>query len=641
MTVTVSRAEHRYGEFAEITLGADDDVVIDFRYDSASKAPSPNGERGIRLSVSAASSGAGVDGQISLGDSLTIDASTQVAAWATATQFWASETSGNHPRRSTGATGHRIYLSHRPSGDLRALATLEDAPRVGVKATLAEGFRKILEPLSLHDAASLALAPADFDLIETGDPLTLDATGGYTGITAGTTYYAIKNTGGSTYIKLATSPANAAAGTAVSITGSGDATDIRLDYPIIVSDGDGLSVQPEHPQADEITVGATSTASRLRLDGNAEIIGEGWDINIDIGGVSQVRRVASIDYEFAASGRTFDGFAYNAATKAFTAADAGDFRGIEGEDRVVVTDAGGYKGVAEGASYDIAIESGVSRTFKLTDPANSGAVVTLANISLAISAASVSENTLTTSSAADYALLKTGDRLDFTNNGGFEGINTANAYFLIKTSTDNVFKIATSRANAIAGTASAFSGSGTPANIAVQTGNISDFRLQQSRRSKYYDLNEAFTAAPPAGSRVRPVDGQHIGELEAIVETATAATTTLLPLKDYNSSISAAHDIDFKNEIRDIASVDATAKTVTLTNALDEAPEAGDLIEFAHRTEAFEAATEITVAAGGTKKFATIDYPIAALRFAGSGSGSNTSTVRIAACYIPSIRERN
>ena len=639
MAVTVSRAEHRYGEFAEITLGASDDVVIDFRYDSASRAPSPNGERGIRLSVSAASSGAGVTGQISLGDALAIDDSTQIAAWATATQFWATEASGNHPRRSTGDTGHRIYMRHGPSGDLRAITTLEDAPRVGVKAVLAEGFRKIIAPLSLADSTELALSPEDFALLSTGDALTVDATGGYTGLTAGTTYYAIKGTGGSTFIELATSAANAAAGTAVTISGSGSATAIRLDRPLTVSDGDALSVQPEHPQSDEITVAATSTASRLRLAGNSEIIAEGWDLNIDIGGVSQVRRVAEIDYEFAASGETFSGFAYNSGDQEFTAADAGDFRGIEGEDRVIVSDAGGFKGVTEGASYDPAHLDGNSRTFQL---AQNGTAISLSAITLAISAASTTDNTFTTSNATDYALLKTGDRLDFSNNGGYEGINVSSDYFLIKTSTANVFKIATSKANAVAGTAAAFSGSGTPANVAVTTGTIADFRITQTRRSKYYDLDEAFTAAPTAGSRVRPVDGLHIAELSAVVETTTAATTTILPLKDFNSSISASHDVDIDNELRKIASngVNATAKTVTLATALDDAPEAGDLVTFGHRQKAFEDAAEITVAAGGTKKLATIDYPIAAIRFAGSGSGTNTSTVRIAACYIPSIRER-
>ena len=638
MAATVNRVTHQYSDFAEITLAGGDEVVVDFRFEGASKSPSPNLERGIRVSVQGAASGTGVTGQVSLGDSVYIEDRTQIAAWATSTQFWATETSGSHPRRSA-ATDDRIYLRHDASGDVRAVTTLEDADRVGVKAVISEAFRKILAPLSVHDSQSLALEGDDFALVSTGDAVTVDATGGYTGITAGSTYYIIKSSGGSTYVKLATSAANAAAGTALTLSGTGTATDIRLDLPITVANGAAVSVSPERSLQSDLTVASGSTASRLRLNGPAFEVKEGYDLNVDVSSVSQVRRVATVGYEFGQSGETFEGFAYNSGDKTFTAASDGDYRGIEGSDRVIVSNAGGFKGVTAGASYDVANPEGAGATFQLADPANSGAIVALTAIDLNVSAVDVTANTFTASVAADYDALATGDRVSLTNNGGYEGINAANDYFLIKTSTDNVFKLATSRANAIAGTAINFSGSGTPANLDFETGTIGDLRISQTTRREYFDLTEPFTAAPTADADVHVVDGSHIAELAAVVETTTAATTTVLPLKVYDSTISGDHDVHFEGALRDLASVDAAAKTVTLTTALSEAPQAGELISFEHRTTAFSNESDITAAANASAA-ATIDYPIAALRFIGTGTGNQTATIRLAATYLPEIRER-
>lgn len=633
MTAQITRTSSAHGDFTTITLQPNDDVVINFTGNAERKSATPNQEHGVHVRVDAHAS-VGVNGSHALGDSLAVDEEDRVAAWATSTAFWVN---GSLSPWSGIGTRH-AYLRHIPSDDVRRVNAF-DVP--AGKVTLAEAFRRIITPLSVSTSANqLLLAQADVDLISTGDAITVDATGGVGGLTAGTTYYAIKVTTGSVGIKLATSAANASAGTAISLTSEGTAADVRIDLPLTVEDGQALRLHGEDP-GHSFTIQAQSTAKQIRLDGGADrVVGAHWDLEIAIGSVNEVRRVEAVDTVYHAQGRSFTGLSYNAAERRFTAASAGDYRGIEGVGVLVVLDNGGYTNLNVGDAFDVEDPLGNARSFKLQD---GGSDIALTAATIRASSVSVANDTITVNSADAAALanLATGARMTTANNGGFGGIgNDGAAHYLIKTDTANVIKLATSRANAEAGTAVDITGTGTGSNVRFTTGNAGDMVLSQAAHSFGYTLTEPFSAAPAEGAAVHVVGGDSLGQVTAKVETATAATTTIIPLVSYDSKISAAHDLLIGGALRDIASVDATAKTVTLSNALAAAPVPGELVGFGHTTTEFISNAAITVASGGAAKEITIEHPISALRFTGTGSGTNRATVRVAGVWIPAPQER-
>ena len=633
MTAQITRTSAAHGDFTTITLQPNDDVVIHFTGNAERKSASPNQERGVHVRVDAHAS-VGVNGSHGLGDSLAIDDEDRVAAWATSTAFWVN--GSLDPWNSIGS--RHQYLRHIPSDDVRRVSAFDASAG---KVTLSEAFRRIITPLSVSTSANqLLLAQADVDLISTGDAITVDAAGGVGGLTAGTTYYAIKVTTGSVGIKLATSAANASAGTAISLTSEGTAADVRIDLPLTVEDTQALRLHGEDP-AHSFTIRAASTAKQIRLSAGADrVVGQHWDLEVRIGSVDEVRRVESVDTVYHAQGRTFTGLAYNSGSRAFTAASAGDYRGIEGVGVLVVLNNGGYTNLNVGDAFDVEDPQGASRTFKLQD---GGADITLTSGSISASAVSVANDTITVASAdaAKLANLATGTRMVTANNGGFGGIgNDGSAHYLIKTDTATVFKLATSKANAEAGTAVSITGTGTATNVRFTTGTVGDMVLSQAEHSFGYTLTEPFSAAPAEGAAVHVVAGESLGQVTARVETATAATTTIIPLVDYNAKLSNDHDLLIGGQLRDIASVDATAKTVTLTTALSAAPVPGELVGFGHTTSEFISNAAITVASGGTAKEVTLDYPVSGLRFTGTGSTTNRAKVRLSGAWIPAPLER-
>ena len=633
MTAEITTTESRYGQFTEITLQPDDDVVIRFGAEGSNRAASPNGERGVRVRLDAVAA-VGVNGSIALGDALAIDESDVVATWATATAFWLE-----NPLPGYGADSNHYYMRHVATDDVRRIGAY-DADLNGV--TLTEAFRKILTPAAVNASTDImTLRPTDWQLLATGDRIQVDALGGFGGLTVGTDYYVIKTTGGATGIKLATSAANAAAGTAIDITGSGTAADVRLDLPVVVENEDAVRLHGEMLIPGGLEIEAGTTASRLHLnDGAQDHIGAHFDLEIRIGTTDEVRRVSEVVDRRIASGQTVSGFSYNAASKEFTAANGNDYRTIETQFALVVADNGGYADLDVGDAFEVSGLAPAARRFKLLDGGNA---LTLTTTVLNVSAVTVADDsfTIATGDAAKLANLKTGAAIECVAAGGFGGISSEGDYFLIRTATATVFKLASSRANAEAGTAIDITGSGTPSGVRFNSGTPGDIVFSQSRVSFAFELTEAFSSVPATGATVRVVSGVDQGDGRVSVQSATAATTTVIPLVTYDSRISNDHDVEIDGVLRDVADASATAKTITLTTALPAAPKPGDVVEFGHRTSAFFAASALTVAAGATNVAeATVDYPVSGLRFVGTGTGTTRATVRLAGVWLPTAKER-
>ena len=105
---------------------------------------------------------------------------------------------------------------------------------------------------------------------------------------------------------------------------------------------------------------------------------------------------------------------------------------------------------------DVANRSTSSQTIsvEVEDFSQKGSAVTLTN------GTSVSGNTLTAGSAHN---LNTGDRIEFTHVTGLSGVATGKQYWVIKVAA-TTFKVASSHANASAGTALTISGTQATAN---------------------------------------------------------------------------------------------------------------------------------------------------------------------------------
>ena len=629
MTATITRTRSQSAEFLEIELAPNDTVILDFSGNPPRRAPSPNQERGVRVRLDAVT-GTGITGSVAMGDALAIDEVDHVAAWATTTVF-----SVNDHMTEYSSSAHQ-YLRHEASDDVRRI-TAYDTERD--RFTISEPFRHIVIPTAVHHSADLIVVPAiTLDLVETGDALVVDATGGIGGITAGTTYYIIKVTSGAAGIKLATSAANASAGTAVDLTSDGVAADARFDHAIAIENGAAMKMHGEQSLAGGVEIAAGTTAGVLRLNESAwNDIHAGWDLEVMIGTTPQVRRVLQVDDIHLATGQTVSGFSYTAATKEFTSPNANAYRTVETQFALVIENNGGYADLSVGDWFAVTNLAPAARKFKL-----SGLTLTATTLNLSAVSVASDEFTIATGDAAKLANLVTGTEVRCVAAGGFGGISSEGTYYLIRTTSPTVFKLASSHANALAGTAIDITGSGTASGVRFSTGTPGDIVFSQSRTGREFPLTEPFTGVPPTGTDVHVVNGQSQGETTAKVQTSTAATTTVIPLVTYDSKLSNDHDVLIDGDLRDVSEVSETNKTVTLATALSAAPKPGDTIDFGHRGGAFEADSDITVAAGASAAVEhTIDFAVSAMRFAGTGTGANKAKVRLAATWLPEVKERN
>ena len=105
---------------------------------------------------------------------------------------------------------------------------------------------------------------------------------------------------------------------------------------------------------------------------------------------------------------------------------------------------------------DVSNRSTASQTIsvEVEDFSQKGSAVTLSN------GTSVSSNTLTSGTAHN---LNTGDRIEFTHVTGLSGVATAKQYWVIKVAA-TTFKVASTHANATAGTALTVTGTQASAN---------------------------------------------------------------------------------------------------------------------------------------------------------------------------------
>lgn len=631
MTVTTDAVSGRYNDYTEINMQPGDDVVLDFTHAGEAKQASPNGLTGVRVRVESAAN-VGLTGSVSLGDALEVSEVDHVAAWATDTLFWV------RPELVTlsDVARSRLYARLSSIDDVRRVTSYGDDGKV----QLSESFRNTITPVTVDATGNaMALTSDDHDLVATGDEITVDATGGVGGLVAGTTYYAIKGTG--TNVQLASSAANAAAGTAVNLTSAGTPANVRLDHVVTVTNGATINFNGEEYVQNPVTVTGGS-AGRLRLNSGAvHLVFAGWDIECRIGTVDQVRRVASVGETHSATGQTVTGLSYSSGTKRFSTTNANDYRTVETQSELVLLDNGGYTNLSVDDVYGVVDPLGSGSSWKLQQD---GTDITLTGGTIGVQTVTVDPANVFAVKPADhaeYAQLATGTRMRCTNNGGFTGLVAGEDYFLIRTSANNAFQLATSRANALAGTAKAITGTGTATNVAFTTGRVGDMVWSQSETVPEYVLDEPFTAAPADGAAVHLVSGKSLGVTTCRVETATAATTNVVPLVTYDANIRDAHDVEIDNVLYDVASVNATAKTVTLTTALPSVPEPGTPVAFGHRTSAFHTVSGMTVAAGASNVAElTLDYPFAALRFTATGSGTNAAKVKLAATYLPQVRVR-
>ena len=642
MTASITRTSRAHADFVEITLQHGDSVVMDFTGDAENRAPSPNRESGIRVRIDCAAS-VGVNGSVALGDALAIDETDRVAAWATRLKFW------TRTPLPYGAYPNHKYLRHVRSDDVRRVSDYSDSEAYP-EIDLTEGFRRIFKALVVDLRSgyeAIGILRADYAALATGDVVRIDDLDGLSGVSTGTDYYVIKvrelshNGIDAGEIKLATTAANAVAGTAIDLSGSSTAKP-TLRWTVTVDDADALQLHTEQVHSPGVTVEAGSTASRLRLSAAAEqLIFPGWDIEARVGTVDEVRRVSSVDEIRVAHGQTVTGLTYTAATKEFAAASGDDYRVVETQSAVVVTDNGGFVNLADGDAFQVYNPLGNTRSFRLRDDDDADIALTGGTYGCAEITLATGTFRIAAGDAAELASVATGTRFRCANNGGFTGLVAGTDYFLIRLANANTFQLATSKANALAGTEITLSGTGTIANVAFTSGTVGDIVLSQAAHSKAFAVAEPFSGVPATGSDLRIVDGTEIGATTARVETATQATTTVIPLQTFDSTIAAEHDVLIAGGLRDISAVSASAKTITLTTALSAAPEPGEVVEFAHRSNSFFADASITAAAGASSSAdATIAHPVSAIRFAGTGSGTNRATIRIAGTWLPEPKER-
>ena len=216
-----------------------------------------------------------------------------------------------------------------------------------------------------------------------------------------------------------------------------------------------------------------------------------------------------------------------------------------------------------------------------------------------------------------------------TNTGGYSGISV-NQIVHHTTTDGSDFALTTD-----SGTAINLTGNGTASNM----------RFRQTTAINEYTLDRALPSAPPAGTDVFVVSGSNFNRTHPVVESTTAATTTVIPITQasWDSRVSDAHDVVIDNQHRDVSSVNASARTITLSRALSAAPNPGDTVEVGSLSSDFETISGLSTASGNSEvtKEMTLDYPVSHIKFAVVGGASNTNVrVQAAGANLPDFQVR-
>ena len=234
-----------------------------------------------------------------------------------------------------------------------------------------------------------------------------------------------------------------------------------------------------------------------------------------------------------------------------------------------------------------------------------------------------------TFTAGQFRQIQSSGPLICTNTGGFSGISVGQIVHHVEYQAPNL-KFQTD-----AGVDITLSGGGTIANM----------RFKETTAVTEYTLDRALPSTPPADTNVYIISGNNFSATHPVVETTTAATTTVIPITQatWDARLSANHDVVIDNQHRNVSAVSNSARTITLSTALSAVPAPGDAVEAGTLSSDYEELATLTTASGSADvtKELTIDYPISAMKFVAVGGASNTNIyVQIAASSIPEFQVR-
>ena len=299
--------------------------------------------------------------------------------------------------------------------------------------------------------------------------------------------------------------------------------------------------------------------------------------------------------------------------------------------RLVLNDAG-HQHVFVG--YDISLVTGSGNTFsrqtrKVTAITETRVDRNETNYNLA------SVNTATnhvTVAASNYHLFEVASTtFRVVNTGGYSGWSVGD--FVQFWVTDGATR--TGRIYKPDGTAINFDGNGNASNI----------QLRLTDHGYTYTLNSALSTAPGHDQTVLVVSGANWGGTHPVVQTSTAATTTVIPLVTIDSALADSHDVIIGDDgiVRDLQSVSVSNKTITLATALSAAPAPGTDVRIAIPSGDFHNESALSIATGASPSTKTlhIEYPFTGLRFTAVGGASNTFiTVEMSGVNLPDVQER-
>ena len=281
-------------------------------------------------------------------------------------------------------------------------------------------------------------------------------------------------------------------------------------------------------------------------------------------------------------------------------------------------------------NYDIEIQLGTTRHARRVTTKTTTRVERPGSATYRASAVDTANNTITIGTDADYRTLESASTVYIAATGGYSGWSVGDILELRVTGgSTRKFTVWTE-----SGTQISFDGSGTPANV----------QMKLTDAVQAFTLDRALPSVPPNDTNVYVVSGSNFNRTHALVETSTAATTTVIPITSgtWDTAVSSAHDVLIDNQHRDVSAVNNTARTITLSTALSAIPNPGDFVHVGTLDTDYEELTAVKHSSGSAAtKEVTIDYPFSHLKFAAVGGASNTNCyVQVAGANIPDLVQR-
>ena len=248
-----------------------------------------------------------------------------------------------------------------------------------------------------------------------------------------------------------------------------------------------------------------------------------------------------------------------------------------------------------------------------------------------LSAVDVGSNIVTFSSAANYRQVESAGTMYVASTGSFGGWSVGDIVeFRGSGGPGNTGRFYDEDGNVID-----FTGSGSPSGVVL---NFVDPIVT-------FTLNSALPSVPPNGTNVYVVSGQNFGRTHALIESASASTTTILYITQgtWSSDVAANDDAVIDGKHYDISAVSDSNRSITLSTALPAAPNPGTLIQIGHSSDDYHDEATLAIGSTGSPRFkeTTINHPITALKFKAVGGASNTNIkIEVAGAGLPSVSER-